>query len=668
MRMIVIAGTDTGVGKTVFAAALARMLGGYYWKPVQSGRDPSTDSARVRALGVPAGRVLKERHVFSRPLSPHRAAELDGAAIDVERLASPPHPPDAARALIVELAGGLLVPLTKEVLQVELLKRWGAPVVLCARTSLGTINHTLLSIEALKSRGIPLLGVAFVGKAMPDTERTIAALSGARRLGRLDWIAGLEEDPGRSSKFLHASFRKSFSGLRRVLGDAASAGLGQGEKIGGAPRQSLSDFSGRGDQSPVWRPYTQHAAAEPPLLVESARGATLYTRDGREVFDAISSWWVTLHGHSHPKIAAAIGRQAGLLDQALFADCTHEPAERLSRELVRLAPRGLSKAFYSDDGSTAVEAGLKMAIGFWHNKGRERGLIAALEGGYHGDTFGAMSAGERGPFTKAYAPFLFDVLRLPFPEPSREARALERSEQLLKRHRDRIAALIVEPLVQGVSGMRMYSPAALKALHGMCRRWGVLFIADEVMTGFGRTGTFFACEAAGVSPDILCLSKGITGGSLALGATLASEEIFRGFWSKDRSRAFFHGHSYTANPIACRAALANLEIFKEEPVAMRIAAQARLHESELKRLLGSRARSPSGIRARRMGTIAALEIPCREPGYLSGLGRRLARFCLSRNVLLRPLGNVVYIMAPYCSTPKEIRHAYDVIEESLKLS
>jgi adenosylmethionine-8-amino-7-oxononanoate aminotransferase len=654
MRTIVVAGTDTSVGKTVFAAALAKLLGGYYWKPVQSGRDPSTDSARAMALGVPAGRILKEGHVFSRPLSPHRSAELDGVRVDLERLACLPHPPDASRALIVELAGGLLVPLTREVLQVELLGRWGAPVVLCARTSLGTINHTLLSIEALKSRGISLLGVAFIGKAMPDTERTIEAMSGVRRLGRLDWIAGLDEDPRRSSKFLHASFRKSFSGIKRVLEAGAPMGLRRREK--------------EEDGSPVWRPYTQHATAEPPLVVESARGSTLYTRDGREVFDAISSWWVTLHGHSHPKIVSAIGRQAGFLDQALFADCTHEPAERLSRELVRLAPRGLSKVFYSDDGSTAVEAGLKMAIGFWHNKGRGRGLVAALEGGYHGDTFGAMSAGERGPFTKAYAPFLFDVLRLPFPEPTREALALERSEELLKRHRDRIAALIVEPLVQGVSGMRMYSPAALKALHGMCRRWGVLFIADEVMTGFGRTGPLFACEAAGISPDVLCLSKGITGGSLALGATLASEEIFRGFFSKDRSRAFFHGHSYTANPIACRAALANLEIFKEEPVAERIAAQGRLHEAELKRLLGTRKRLPGGIRVRRLGTIAALEIPCREPGYLSGLGRRLARFYLSRNVLLRPLGNIVYIMAPYCSAPKEIRHAYDVIEESFELS
>jgi adenosylmethionine-8-amino-7-oxononanoate aminotransferase len=390
---------------------------------------------------------------------------------------------------------------------------------------------------------------------------------------------------------------------------------------------------------PVWHPYTQHGLAGEPISIERAEGAYLYEKGGRRIFDAISSWWVNLHGHAHPRVAAAIAAQAGRLEQVIFAGFTHEPAERLAEKLLAIAPPGLDHVFFSDDGSTAVEAAVKMALGA--RPGRSR--IAALEHAYHGDTFGAMSVSARGPFTDPYKRQLFDVVRLPLADP---AGALPED----------VAAVIVEPLVLGAGGMKMYPPERLRELAAACRKTGALLIADEVMTGFGRTGTMFACEQAGVSPDILCLSKGITGGFLPLGATLATGEVFDAFYSQDREKTFFHGHSYTANPIACAAAVANLEIFESEPVFERIAAIEAAHRRGLARF---------NVPTRQLGTIAAIEFPAGDAGYLSRSGPKLYESFLSRGVLLRPLGNVVYLLPPYCSTDEDLTLAYDAIQDAL---
>jgi len=417
------------------------------------------------------------------------------------------------------------------------------------------------------------------------------------------------------------------------------------------------------ERGTIWRPYTQHGSADPPLFIEKAEGSTLYAKDGRRIFDAISSWWVNIHGHSHPKIAAAVAEQARTLDQVIFASCTHEPAERLADALVRAAPKGLDRVFFSDDGSTAVEAAVKLAVSFWRRRGEGRRTLIALENAYHGDTFGAMSVSAPSAFTADYAGMLFDVKRVPWPAPGREKESLDTLEKLLRSERRRAAAMIVEPLVMGASGMLMYGAASLKAMREACARHGVLFIADEVMTGFGRTGTLFACGQAGISPDILCLSKGITGGFLPLGATLAMEEVFRAFASEDRSRTFFHGHSYTGNPLSCAAAVASLSLFEEESTLSRIERIAGIHKRELKRFI----RRKEVADARQTGTIAAVELRVPDAGYLSELGPKLSRFYLSRGVLLRPLGNVVYILPPYCSTEAELVRAYDAIEESLKI-
>ncbi|MGZ5822372.1 MAG: adenosylmethionine--8-amino-7-oxononanoate transaminase [Hyphomicrobium sp.] len=410
-----------------------------------------------------------------------------------------------------------------------------------------------------------------------------------------------------------------------------------------------------GNASPVWHPFTQHALQPSAVEIVAAEGAWLTTRDGRLILDAISSWWVTTHGHRHPHIVAAIKAEAERLDQVIFAGFTHAPAERLARGLVAIAPPGLEHVFYSDSGSTSVEVALKMALGYWHNVGESRQRILALEHGYHGDTIGGMSVGARGVFNAPYAPLLFEVTRLPFPAAGREQEMLDALEAACRE--GGVAALIVEPLILGAGGMRIYSSAALADMKRVCERHGVLFIADEVMTGWGRTGTLFACEQAGISPDILCVAKGITGGSLPLAATLCTLRIFEAHLSSDRTKTFFHSSSYTANPLACAAAVANLEVWAREPAVDRVAALA---AGQAQRLA---AFSDDGRfkNVRRLGTIAALDLDVRDAGYLADIGPRLYQFFLERGVLLRPLGNTIYVMPPYCIADIELDLVYDAI-------
>jgi len=347
---------------------------------------------------------------------------------------------------------------------------------------------------------------------------------------------------------------------------------------------------------------------------------------------------------------AAIKAQIDALDQVIFAGYTHRPAEDVARELVRIAPPGLSRVFFSDSGSTAVEVGLKMALGYWRNTGRPRTRVIALEHAYHGDTIGTMSAGARGVFNAAYEPLLFEVARLPFPAPGREKETLAALEHLAPD----AAALIVEPLLLGAGGMLTYAPDALAAMHRICVRHGTLLIADEVLTGFGRTGTLFACEQAGIAPDILCLAKGLTGGSLPLAATLATDAIFDAHYSTDRARTFFHSSSFTANPVACAAARASLAVWREEPVRDRIAALGAMQQERLDGFAGD-ARF-SGLR--RIGTVTALDLKVADPGYLAGLGPQLTAFFQDRGLLLRPLGNTIYVLPPYCVTAADLDLVY----------
>ena len=408
-------------------------------------------------------------------------------------------------------------------------------------------------------------------------------------------------------------------------------------------------------QSPIWHPFTQHGLEEPIPRVARAEGAILHTEGGREIIDAISSWWVTTHGHAHPKIASAIADQAARLDQIIFAGWTHEPAETLAAELCAVMPKNLTKAFFSDSGSTSVEVALKMALGYWLHRKGDRSRIVVMDHGYHGDTIGAMSVGARGAFNRAYQPLLFDVSSIPFPHEGAEQATFEALEAAC---REGAAAFVVEPLVLGAGGMLMYSARTLAEMRHICAEHGTLFIADEVMTGWGRTGTLLACEQAGVEPDILCLSKGLTGGAIPLAVTMASEPIYAAHYSTDRAQMFFHSSSYTANPIACAAANANLAIWREEPVGERIATLSKRQSEHLEAI----ARHPAIQNTRQSGTITAFDVGAAD-GYLSDLAPRMLAMFREKSVLLRPLGNSIYVMPPYCISEGQLDTVYGIIHD-----
>jgi adenosylmethionine-8-amino-7-oxononanoate aminotransferase len=391
--------------------------------------------------------------------------------------------------------------------------------------------------------------------------------------------------------------------------------------------------------------------------VTHAEGAALYTADGRRIVDAISSWWVTTHGHCHPRIMAAIAEQAATLDQIIFAGWTHEPAEAVARGLLDIMPPSLETVFFSDSGSTSVEVALKMALGFWLNRGEPRHRILVLEHSYHGDTIGAMSVGARGVYNRAYAPLLFDVGTIPFPAEGAEQATLDALEAEC---RAGAAAFIVEPLLLGAGGMLIYPPHVLVEMRRICAAHGVLFIADEVMTGWGRTGTLLACEQADVVPDILCLSKGLTGGAVPLAVTMATAPIYDAHWSTDRAKMFFHSSSYTANPIACAAAAANLAIWRDEPVRERIASLAERQRVRLAAL----ADHPKIRNVRQIGTVTAMELGEAESDYLSMRGPALLAFFRERDLLVRPMGNTVYVMPPYCTDDADLDHIYAAIAEA----
>jgi adenosylmethionine-8-amino-7-oxononanoate aminotransferase len=414
------------------------------------------------------------------------------------------------------------------------------------------------------------------------------------------------------------------------------------------------------DARHVWHPFTQAATARPPILALGAKGATVYGSDGREYLDMVSSWWVNLHGHAHPAIARAVAEQAARLEQVIFADFTHEPAVRLAARLAALLPGDLDRVFYSDDGSTAVEVAIKLAHQYWRNIGQDRSRWIAFDGGYHGDTVGAMSAGRASGFFGAWEQLLFPVAVVPYPATwdgdaaieAKEAEALAALEAALGPD---VAGVIVEPLVQGAGGMRMCRPAFLRAAAERVRAAGALLVFDEVMTGFGRTGELFACLGAGVVPDLVCLSKGISGGFLPLAATVAREEIWQAFLGPDLGTAFLHGHSYTANPLGCAAGLASLDLLQAPDCTQRRAAIGALHRERLARLAVARPRVT--------GTIAAFDLTSGGQGYAAAVGPRLKQAFLERGVLLRPLGDVLYLLPPYCVTDAELHRAWDAVEE-----
>lgn len=446
---------------------------------------------------------------------------------------------------------------------------------------------------------------------------------------------------------------------------------------GGAPRKAGSSSIRELDRRHIWHPFTQAALSEPPIPIVSAQGCTLMAEDGRRYIDAIGSWWVNLHGHGHPHIAKAIAEQAQQLEHVIFAGFTHGPAATLASRLAKVLPDPLTRIFYSDNGSTAVEVALKMALQLGQRQSPQRTRILALEGGYHGDTFGAMAVSARDAFTAPFFPYLFPVDYIPAPLPGAEQLALDSLRQALSGQQ--VAVLVYEPLVQGASGMRMMAPDALEALLRLAKNQGVLLLADEVMTGFGRTGSLFASEQMGPVPDFVAMSKGLTGGAMAMGATATSEVVYRAFWSHDMRKTMFHGHSFTANPMACAAALASLELTLDaHSVEQRRWLEA-AHQEFLGRVLEAH---PMARNPRQCGCVLAFELEpeqrlasrasglhdAADPAYFHGWRDRIYRFLLDRGLLMRPLGNTVYLLPPYSISREELEACYNGMEALLGAS
>ncbi len=413
------------------------------------------------------------------------------------------------------------------------------------------------------------------------------------------------------------------------------------------------------DKKYIWHPYTQMKNALPVIPIASANKTLLYGEDGKTYIDAVSSWWTNIHGHAHPYIAEQIYTQSKQLEHLIFAGFTHQPAVDLAESLLQLLGSNQEKVFYSDNGSTAVEVALKMAFQYWHNQGQEKRLVIAFENAYHGDTFGAMSVSGRSAFTVPFESFLFEVKTIPAPVAGREKEAVQSLKQILHDHKNEIASFIFEPLVQGTAGMIMYDADALDNLIQLCRDKQVLTIADEVMTGFGRTGKFFASDYLRQKADIFCFSKGITGGFMPLGVTTCTNRIFEAFLSDQRSKTFFHGHSYTANPLACAAALASLQLLCKQETKRQIENINQQH----KRFAETNRDHKRWNNMRVTGTILAMDFSVNDQSYFSTIRDKMYLYFIENGILLRPLGNILYVMPPYCISEEELNYIYHHILE-----
>ena len=418
------------------------------------------------------------------------------------------------------------------------------------------------------------------------------------------------------------------------------------------------------DRKHIWHPYTQHATEQAPVVISHAHGATLVSDEGQEILDLVSSWWTCVHGHAHPELNAALAKQAGQMEHVMFGGFTHAPAIRLAEGLSAILPGSLSRVFYSDNGSTSIEVALKLAYQYWRNRGEDkRRLFLAFEGAYHGDTLGAMSVGRGCGFFSLFEGLMCEVRPLPFAATfegdeeieTSEARALGVIDALLAESGQEAAALIVEPLMQGVSGMRLCRPQFLKAVVERARAAGLLVIFDEVATGFGRTGKMFALDHIGFEPDLVCLSKGLTSGYMPLAATVAREEIFQEFLGEGFEKALPHGHTFTANPLACAVALRSLELFAEENTMARVVHITARHKEKLEELKGH----PRVSQPRTLGTLLAFDLKGSAQDYKSDESESLRDWYIANGLNIRPLGPSVYLMPPYCISESELDRAYE---------
>jgi adenosylmethionine-8-amino-7-oxononanoate transaminase/dethiobiotin synthase len=648
-----VTGTGTDVGKTIISAALlvgAQRRGQalQYWKPVQTGGH-DLDLQQVKALYPELNPYQGTVWSYPLPASPDQAARAAGKkAPSVANIAASLQ---ADARILLEGAGGLLVPLNDEnetwrdaAVQMDL------PVVLVAGSGLGTLNHTLLTLEALDRAALDVRAVVVNGPAHEANMQSLQRLRPDQNFVAFPW---LELDP-HSNAWLEACDRLF-------------------EAVTHKPRAIDISSWWPYDQKHCWHPYTQHQTAPAPLSIVKAKGIYLETHDGEKLIDASASWWTNSTGHGHPKIGQAIARQHAKIDHCIFAGATHEPASLLAKELVTLTKGQLPRVFYTDNGSCAVEVALKMAAQSWQNRGiHHRKSFLFFKGAYHGDTFGAMSVGASEGFHKAFSPYLFAGKSLApvtshasklCPEgPAGLSKGLHELEAMFQQHAHELAGVIIEPWVQGASGMNFQDLTWLQTLGRLCRTYQLPLILDEVFTGMGRLGSYFAYERAGLEPDIVCIAKGLTGGTLPLAVTLTTDSMFRTFLDQDGSKALLHGHTFTGNAMACAAALAALDIYRSEKILDRVRAM----EVETQNWIAQRGNTLELLEPRAIGAILAFELPGTGAGnYFHPLANKVPELARRHGLLMRTLGNTMYFVPPLSIQSWEVQDALKRMERTL---
>ena len=670
-KSIFITATDTGVGKTIIACAIGLALKKKgldigYMKPFQCSGDDV--EFICRALGIKDEMDLVNPYYTKEPLAPYVAFKRARVKIELDKVFKAYQELSRRHeVLIVEGAGGLLAPVKKDYLIADLIRDLDIPALIVAGAGLGTLNHTLLTQRYALDYGIKVKGIIInnyqgktaAEKTNPDAFKEFLA---APILGIVPRLKNV----------------KSKDGLERL---AKTAGKNIDLKALLKTEKPLTRQLIKRDKDFLWHPFTQMRdwLKDEPLIIEEAKGCYLRDSQGKWYLDGVSSLWVNVHGHRKKEIDAAIKRQLNKVAHSTLLGLGNVPSIELAKELIAIAPPGLAKVFYSDSGSSAVEIALKMAYQYWQYLDKAKTRFIHLENAYHGDTIGAVSVGGIDLFHKVYQGLLFESYKADSPYcyrcpegksyPLCNFECLERLKEILEKKHSEIAALIIEPLVQGASGMLVWPPGIYKKMAKLCREYNVLLIADEVAVGFGRTGKMFASEWEGVSPDILCLAKGITGGYLPLAATLTTRKIFDGFLGEYKEqKTFFHGHTYTGNPLACAAALANLELFKKEKTLRGLEPKIKFLKEGLERFK----ELPNVGDIRQKGLMVGIELvkdrQTKESyPWEEGIGVKVCRKAREYGVLLRPLGNVIVLMPPLSITKEELKQLFDSAYKAIEM-
>ena len=665
-RAVFISGTDTGVGKTTATYVLGTLLKSRgldigVMKPVQCGGEDAQFLKQSLQVKDPLDEINPYR--AKEPVSPHIAFKREKITVDPNQIINTCQKLKKKHdLLLIEGAGGLLAPIQDHYSVADLIRDLEIELIIVARLGLGTINHTLLTINQARDMGITVKGIIFnedkKGKAgVPEK-------TNPQTVGRLGQVPVLGIIPYLSAKNAGEILRtcKRRINLRPLLMPDMY------------PERDAKQMA-HWDKKYIWHPFTQMQdwVKEDPLVIDEGKGCFLRDVYGRRYLDGVSSLWVNVHGHRKEKIDKAIKAQMNKLSHSTLLGLSNVPAVKLAKKLVDVTPPGLEKVFYSDNGSTSVEVAIKMAYQYWQNTGKKtKTQIAHLANSYHGDTLGSVSVGGIDLFHKVYSRLIFKTLQVHFPDGYRAPRGkkypdytfehLEKMEKLFKTTHDKIAALVIEPIVQGAGGMIVWPEGVLKKIDDICKKYDILLIADEVATGFGRTGKLFACEHEKVTPDFLCLAKGITGGSLPLAATLTTKRVYDGFvFDYKEQKAFFHGHTYGGNPLGCAAALANLQIFEKEQTLRKLQPKIKLLSEKLRNFYPL----PHVGQVRQKGFMVGIELVKNKRTqtpyfWKEKIGIKVCGEVRKRGVILRPLGNVIVLMPPLVIPDKDLQNLLDI--------